>query len=283
MATPPLFRLPAGIEIDTSAGRLDVSYDGDVEIEHDLGHPIGTIRAGGDLTIKLPRVAGELVAGGTLRIQCPVDGGSLHGREVVLGRQPVVCTAISAEERITIGAASLTVDVIIAPEIVLDPKASGRVTIIESGNERGPTKIKGGFSLADFEDTFGQSAQFLSQRGVRPLPGRDPVTDNAAEDKTAEMAPDRVELLRAAAHDELHRRIEDSLRRIDACYGDDDAPPGLARLRHLVSARDVGALREGLDGVWNLVLRFHLEEGLQPHHQVTHAFRILHGIVHDAL
>jgi hypothetical protein len=200
----------------------------------------------------------------------------------VLGRQPVHCTAISADERIAIGPSVLTVDVIIAPEITLDPKASGRVTIIESANERGPTKIKGGFSLADFEDTFGSSAEFLAQRGVRPLPGRDPVTDVAPEDKTAEMTPDRVVALRTAAQEDVHRRIVEALRRIDACYGDDDTPPGLARLRHLVSARDVGALREGLDGVWNLVLGFHLEKGLQPHHQVTHAFRMLHGFVADA-
>jgi hypothetical protein len=102
------------------------------------------------------------------------------------------------------------------------------------------------------------------------------VTDSGADDKTAEMAPDRA-AVRSPAEDAMHLRIVDQLRRIDACYGD-DAPPGLLQLRGLVARADVTALRAGLDEVWNGVLGFHLEHGLQPHHQVTHAFRVLHGL-----
>jgi hypothetical protein len=91
------------------------------------------------------------------------------------------------------------------------------------------------------------------------------------------MALERLQE-RPPPRDPVQDRIVELLRRIDACYGD-DTPPGLAQLRALVARGDVAALRAGLDGAWNGVLGFHVEQGLQPHHQVTHAFRVLHGIV----
>jgi hypothetical protein len=264
----PVFRLPEGIRLDLAAGRIDIDYDGDVEIEHDLGLPLGTVRAGGDLTIKLGRVTGKLTAGGVLRVRGSVEATTLHAREVVLGRQPVRCRAITADQRITIGAADLTVDVILAPEIAIDAKASGRVTIIESANERGPTKIKGGFSLADFEDTFGQSVAFLAERGVRPLPGRDP----------SDRAPSASEAEREPADPELHRSLTDALARIAACY-DGGGPPEVEELRRLVDREDYEALRGGLGDAWNAVLGYHRQRGVRPHHQVSYAFNLLHGLM----
>jgi hypothetical protein len=264
----PVFRLPEGIRLDLTAGRVDIDYDGDVEIEHDLGLPLGSVRAGGDLTIKLPRVTGNLSAGGVLRVRGPVEGGTLHGREVVLGRQPVRCRAITADVRITIGAADLTVDVILAPEIAIDPKACGRVTVIESAHERGPTNIKGGFSLADFEDTFGQSVAFLAERGVRPLPGRDP----------ADRAPSAADAESEPADPELYRSLIDALARIAACY-DGGGPPEVEDLRRLVERQDYEGLRSGLGDAWNAVLGYHRQRGVRPHHQVSYAFNVLHGLV----
>ena len=80
MAQRSAFRLPEGVRLDLASGRLDLSYDGDVEIEDDLGRALGSIRAGGDLTISLAKVTGDLYCGGTLRIRGPVDAGSLHAR-----------------------------------------------------------------------------------------------------------------------------------------------------------------------------------------------------------
>ncbi|HHO54135.1 MAG TPA: hypothetical protein ENK18_25510, partial [Deltaproteobacteria bacterium] len=178
MSTRPRFILPTELKLKLTPEGIDIEYDGDVELEQDLGQSLHKVIASGDLTVKLQRVTGSLQCGGTLRIHGEIDAEHIHGREVVLGRQKVRCTSISANERITVGAASLTVDAIIAPEINLDPKASGRVTVIESDNDRGATKIKGGFSVSDYDDMFGNADEFLAQRGLQrlgeagPAPGR---------------------------------------------------------------------------------------------------------------
>jgi hypothetical protein len=287
MAHRPVFRLPEGCRIEVTPTHVDLTYEGDVEIEQELGRPFGTVRAGGDLTVKLAKVTGNLVAGGVLRVRGPVDGGTLHGREVVLGRQAVRCRAITADERITIGAADLVVDVILAPEIAIDAKATGRVTVIESANERGPTKIKGGFTLADFEDTFGRSVAFLAERGVRPLPGREPgahvpaAADAAAAPEpsaTNAESPSVVERAREPADPVFHRRLTDALGRIAACY-EGEGPPALRELRRLVDQQDYEGLRGGLGDAWNAVLGYHRQRGIRPHHQVTYAFNLLHGLV----
>ena len=169
MPKPAAFVLPSGLKLDLTGDTLNIEYDGDIRIEEDLGKPIGRVRAGGDLTIKLAKVTGDIEAAGEVHIQGEIDAVRIYGRTVVLGRQRAKATAITAQQTITIGASELRVDAIVAPEIRLDPKASGRVTVIESLNERGATKIKGGFSMADYDDMFGNAEDFLAERGISPL------------------------------------------------------------------------------------------------------------------
>lgn len=297
MAKRPTFTLPEGLKLDITSDRMSVEYDGDVEIEVDLGRKLGLVRSGGDLTVRLPAVSGDLFAAGALRIQGEIDGGALHGREIVLGRQSIKCKSISADERITIGPAIVHCDVIIAPEIVIDPKASGRVTVIESQNERGATKIKGGFTLADYEDMFGNSREFLAQRNLSPLgaPPREAEADLATPlpvgrddedvDDPLSLSLDDLEPLvdnsQAAKpnNDDLHQRLTDALGRITACYDGAELPPAVAELRNLVEHRDYDGLRQNITEVWNGLLGFHQKRGIRPHHSVTHAFNVIHGLV----
>lgn len=314
MAKRPAFILPEGLKLEIGSERIAIEYDGDVEIEVDLGRAIASLRAGGDLTLKLPKVTGDLVSGGVLRMMGDFDGGVLHGREIVLGRQSIKCRAISADERIVIGAANINCDVIIAPEINLDPKAQGRVTVIESLNERGATKIKGGFSLSDYEDMFGNSREFLAERGLAPLGTPKPAAAGSREGADTEItaaprnspAPqqrhaedtedplslslDDLEPLVDGRHpgaapepgddkDVLHQRLSDALGRITACYEGSDLPPAVAELRELVEHRDYDGLRQSITEVWNGLLGFHQKRGIRPHHQVTHAFNVIHGLV----
>jgi hypothetical protein len=169
MAKRSAFVLPDGLELELTDETISIRYDGDIRLDSTLGRDIGEIHAGGDVELKLDRVTGTICAGGTLTINSEIDATLLKGREVVLGRKRVKCRAISATERITIGAAKLTVECVIAPEINLDSKASGRVTVIESHNERGATKIRGGLALEDYDDMFGNAADFLAERGLPPL------------------------------------------------------------------------------------------------------------------
>jgi hypothetical protein len=324
MAKRPTFRFPPGLKLEITAESITLEYDGDVEIAQDLGRRFNLIRAGGDLTVNLPRVSGDLVAGGILRISGDVDGGgTLRGREVLLGRQNVRCRSIAADERITIGPATIAADVIIAHEINIDPKASGRVTVVESTNDRGATKIKGGFSLMDYEDMFGNSLDFLTQRGLTPLgakpperpqspqsappasepatsrnsgaepvmpPGRKPQKARGKDDEDVDdplsLSLDDLEPLveqHADPHrprdEELHQRLNEALDRITACYDGMELPPAVDQLRTLVELRDSDILRANITEVWNGLLSFHQKRGIRPHHQVTHAFNLIHVLV----
>lgn len=297
MPKRPTFVLPAGLELELTDAGVSIRYDGDVRIEDTGGRRLDEIHVGGDLDLKLAQVTGTLIAGGTLTITGDVEAEHIHGREVVLGRQKVRCRAISASQRITVGAADLTVDCIIAPEINLDPKASGRVTVIESHNERGATKIKGGFSLADYDDMFGNAGEFLAERGLEPLGEGGPPPPREVASVPPEPAPeeedvedplslslDDIEPLMEQAQaegafHELHIQLSDALERITSCYEGHDLPPAVAELQLLVQQRDYDALRSNITEVWNGLLGFHQKRGIRPHHQVTHAFNVIHGLV----
>lgn len=304
MSKRPVFTLPAtGLELEYSGNNLSIKFDGDLVIEQTLGKNLTRAEATGHLTVRLPKVNAELRAGGTLTVTGDIDGGKLHGKQVVLDRQNVKCASISALERIAIGPAKLQCDVIIAPEIVLDPKVSGRVTVVESMNEVGPTKIKGGFTLADYEDTFANSAEFLAERGLTRLEGRRAgsssetivpdqlpdedevvVEDEEPTDDPQSLSIEDMEPIAEAAPingEELHTKLADALGKIVTCYEGADLPPAISELKHLVEERDYAGLRQNITEVWNGLLGFHQKRGIRPHHQVTHAFNVIHGLVQE--
>ncbi len=312
------FVLPAGLSLDLEEASLHIRHDGDIVLRQDLGRPL-EVEAEGDLTVELPLTRGNLRAGGVLSISQDVDGGTLHGREVHLDQASIECRAISATERIVIGPAKLRVDVILAPHIEIDPAATGRVTVIESENERGPNKIKGGFTLQEYEELFGDPEAFLTERGVAPM-GEAPTASVPFESPGKETASSRPEPARAprdlaevvlpapeaepepepepeediddplslstddltplqADLDTLHDRLSEAVDRITACYEGKEVPPVVLQLQEMVEERDYPRLREDITDVWNGLLGYHQQRGIRPHHQVTHAFNVIHGLL----
>ncbi len=294
MSKRPVFTLPAtGLVMDLSGPDLTIEYDGDLVIEQTFGKTLKSARATGSLTVKLERVTGSLTAGGTLTVIGDIDADKLHGRQVVLDKQTIRARSISADERIALGPAKLTVDIIIAPEIIVDPKVSGRVTVIESLNDVGPTKIKGGFNLADYEDTLGNSDEFLSDRGLTRLEGRDrrdtptPVPEHTDEELVEDPLSLSVEDMEPLAeqppvvNEDLHRKLSEALVKIVGCYEGADLPPAISELRLLVDSKDYPGLRQSITEIWNGLLGYHQKRGIRPHHQVTHAFNVMHGLVQE--
>ena len=80
---------------------------------------------------------------------------------------------------------------------------------------------------------------------------------------------------------DLHERLSDALGRIISCYEGTDLPPAVTELQELVEQRDYDALRANITEVWNGLLGFHQKRGIRPHHQVTHAFNVIHGLVQE--
>lgn len=251
-----------GMKLDITADRITIVYDGDIEIEVDPGRTLDGIRTSGDLKVRLPAASGDLLSGGVLAVEGElIEGGVLHGREVVLERPIVKCRVISADDRIVIGPGEVVANAMIAPRIKLDANATGRVTVIESHNERGPSRIKGGLSLAEYEETFGNSEEFMATHGLERLP---PPTPESTE-------PDEEE--------ELHQKLSDALEKITACYDSKELPLPVEQLTALIESRDYDALRVNIDGVWNGLLKYHQNKKIRANHQVTHAFSLIHMLV----
>jgi len=169
MSHPPLILTPE-LELDLSDPHsLTLRYPGDVHLSQTFGRPLAGAQVGGDLHLDLPEVTGTCVAQGDIRTSSNIDAIRLTGRELHLSGEVIRARALSASERILIGPCTLKVDVIIAPVVHIHPEARGRVTVVECRNEVGPTKIRGEFTLQEYEENFGGAMEFLAGRGVGPL------------------------------------------------------------------------------------------------------------------
>jgi len=80
--------------------------------------------------------------------------------------------------------------------------------------------------------------------------------------------------------DTLFAPLTEALKRITSCY-DDELPPPVETLQTLIEARDYATLRSQITDVWTGLLGYHQQKGIRPHHQVTHAFNVIHGLVSE--
>ncbi len=219
---------------------------------------------------------------------------------------------------VTVGPIKITADILMAPEVQVDPKCSGKVTVIEARNEIGQHGIKGGLSIEDLQEMFGNSAQFLSERGLVPLSGQAPpetvvedsddeeaevevdhgdngvsdvadVADDAIVEDNDADAPDEIDLdepapppAPAGVDPAIHQEIVDTVARIEACYADTELPPAVMRLQGLVADRDYQAIRTSITEIWNELIKFHQQRGMRIQPQVTTTFNTINSIVRRA-
>jgi len=318
MAKNAAFILPAGIDLSMDGTTLSLRHDGDVILEQTMGHAIGEIHVTGDLTLSIPNTSGSISAEGSVTINGDLQATSIHGRTVHLTGKSVQATAISATEKVVIGDAKIKVDVICAPQVEIAAGASGRVTVIECSGEANFPRIKGGFSVAEYDEIFGGGEKFLSDRGVSPLGTAAPATKAASKPKKkaqpkAKAAPpepapeptpvmvdlddvddelEEIEVIEALAPDDasapngaamesMMPKLTEALDRITSCYEGSELPSAIEDLQAMVENRDYNQLRSQITEVWNGLLGFHQKRGIRPHHQVTHAFNVIHGLIQD--
>jgi hypothetical protein len=169
MTPPTPFILPTGLSLAIGGNSLVVRHSGDIVLEQSLGRRISRIESEGDMTLRFGPITGVLRCKGVLRCEGPVEAEEIRAGEVHLAAHSVTAHAIVADRCVVIDAAVLDVDVIVAPEVIIDPRATGRVRIIDCFNERPPLRVRGCLSLEEFEADFGGAAEFLAHRGVIPL------------------------------------------------------------------------------------------------------------------
>jgi len=354
MAKAEVFVLPAGILLHLDADGLSIEHAGDVVLNNDLGRTLKRISStSGNVTLNIDCTAGEIlapkgtvVANGRINarriaaasmvlkgattvedLDSPgsididgkqLDATNIRGGDVAIAAKLVKAKVVHGTSSVTVGPVKITADIVMAPEVQLDPKCTGKVTVIEARNEVGPNGIKGGLSLEDLEDAFGNSAQFLSERGLVPLSGSAPPARVAEEPddeeaevevdhgdngvgETADVEDEAMVEDDADVKDELdldepvppppapagvdpaiHQEIVDTVARIEACYADSELPPAVLRLQGLVADRDYQAIRTSITEIWNELIKFHQQRGMRIQPQVTTTFNTINSIVRRA-
>lgn len=347
MAKRDAFVIPAGLKLSSGADGITIENEGDIIIHSTLGQRLGRVRStGGDIVLHTDVEAGALEAAGQIVAHGAVRAGTLrgrgvvlngaaavdrvetegiaefhgasdikavHGESVVIDGPSLVGRVVEARRSIRIGKSRIEADILIAPSVVLDPSATGKVKVLESQNDIGPHAVRGCLRLADLKDMGGNAEAFLIERGLKPL-GSDPSAHPAPAAPAAAPAPVPVAVVapppapvppppvvpparpgRPLAEEQLDTQHDDEpeaapvdpvqaeitaiLDRIVACYDPANLPPSLADLRDWASRKDYVAMREGITGAWNQLLKFHAKHGLRMRPQVNNDFNMLNSIV----
>jgi len=173
----------------------DIEAGGSVSIQG--GNPRGDITAGGDISIRGDLKLGTLDAAGAISVVGAVEATRLSAGAVRVDGPSLKVKGVRASGEISVGKASLSVDILMAPTVNVTAETTGRVAVIEADNELGPNSLKGCFSLEEFAEFAGISAEdFLTARGLSEAPVAAPTSAPAAqapaavaEDTPAEEAP----------------------------------------------------------------------------------------------
>jgi hypothetical protein len=152
--------LTAGADVragDFNAGN-DVSVRGTLSARR--GTFAGSASITGGLNSDMLNVVGLVSAGGAVTV------GTVRAGDIAFTGESVTARGLQARNSIQIGPGRVQIDAIIAHEVRVDARTSGRATIIESQNDLGTNAVKGGFRLADYAEMFGDPAAYLADRGL---------------------------------------------------------------------------------------------------------------------
>jgi len=287
MDATPDFTIPEGATLTLENGLAHLKYPGSLHLHGSLGEAVGSIEVEGDLFVHVTDLSGtSLFASGHVEVLHALEANHVHGKTVRLSEGPVRCNSISADATMAIAALEIRVDALIAPHIDIDQGTSGRATVLECLNEVGSSKVKGCFSLEDYEDAFGQTDAFLSERGLsRPEPLAEEVSlpPHPSSQPVVAAPPPPIETIDvgniriAPARDP---RIDRAFKKIVDAYGD-EFPDVLTEMRSLIEAGAYHGLKDKINPIWESLLSYHQTAGIRPHHRVTHAFNLIHGLVQE--
>lgn len=132
---------------------------------------MGRIQAGGDILLRMDNIQGTIIAGGRLIINGNVDAEWLHGTEIHISRrvfQESVVRAkyITALKRIVICDTQLTSEMILAPKLEIDKKATGVVNVVDCHHKVDLPGIKGKIRLVEHQDAFGNIDTLVDSDGL---------------------------------------------------------------------------------------------------------------------
>lgn len=204
MAKQETLVIPAGLRFEVTPEGVSIEHDGDILLQGSPLPRLARVRSRtGDvivqadvdiLAIEAPEGCvsstavlrvGRLSAGqatlegevfaeivhveGALLFRGPVTATKLRGGAVSFEGPSVNVRSAEGEHSVHVGKTKIAADILIAPSVIIDAGATGRVKVLESLNDLGAHAVRGCLRLADLEDMGGNAAAFLAERGLKPL------------------------------------------------------------------------------------------------------------------
>ncbi len=169
---------------DLSGSSIEVG--GDLQVEGDL--IVDNASVSGQLQARSISVQGLEATGGvsaativgreSLSLGGDIRADRIDGGDLRIDEGDVNVRILAATRSVHLGAITIKSDIVMAPTVTMDASAGGRISVLESGTEPGTSRVKGCLSLEDLEELFGNSQQFLAERGLED-PGYGPRTASA--------------------------------------------------------------------------------------------------------
>jgi len=202
------FVIPAGVSLQLTDTGISIQHVGDIILQDSLGDTMNQVVSHeGSVTLsgsfELDRVSAPK---GTVRLEGTVNARSIDGQVVQLMTTRLEAKAVQGVQHIVLGASKVIADALVAPRIDIDAKASGRVPIIECHNEPGPNAIKGGFSIAEYDELVGNVESYLAERGIEPL---EPGGEDEEEEQEDDEEPSDVVIEAYAAEEAELEALEE--------------------------------------------------------------------------
>ena len=297
MANSGAFVLPAGVKLSLAGDTLSIENAGDIVIEGAPAQKLGSLTStGGDVVLALPgavRLQSIQAGAGKVTVSGKVQVDVITARDVDFPSGTLKVGVIKASGAVTLSGSKVEANVVVADTVTVDPGLKGRATAVQSNNELGPHKLKGGFSLSEFVDLMPNGAELLEEHDIA-VPEDDDDDDDDDDDEedeeedardgpdedTAadEVAPTPVEALAVVAEPSLDPEVADqvgeALEKIRAAY-EDDFPPPIERLGALIDDGDFEALKGEINTIWSDLLKHHQQTGLYISNTVTHMFQTI--------
>jgi hypothetical protein len=252
------FVLPPGVELSLDAGVLSIHNAGDIVIEGAPAGALGELRSReGDVTIATDAAVTvrSVLAAGKVTLRGRIEAGSVVGKDVDFDGGFLKVDVVNGGSSIRIAGDKLEAHVLVAPRVEISPAVKGRATAIQSDEEFGPHKLKGGFSLQEFVELVPDGAAMLKKHGVTPPAGAASSDDDAEEDAGPALAA--VEKPAGAApRASVPPAVADAVASIRSAY-EDEAPPPVALLGSMVSSGDLPGLKLQINTIYSDLVKYH--------------------------
>ncbi len=299
MSDSGAFVLPAGVRLSLDGDALSIENAGDIVIE---GAPAQTLRRlasdSGSVTLSPPTavsLSSISAPQGTVNISGKVTVDSIEAARVEFSSGTLKATVVKASESISVQGSRIEATVLVAPEVDIGANVKGSAMAVQSDNELGPHKLKGGFSLSEFATMMPNGEELLAEHDIEVPDEDDDDDDDDDEDEPDDEAegPPASDVetvpadeLPAAAADEVHELEEDdgvpdevrtgiaeALAKIQTAYDEGDTPPPIALLAQLVADDDFATLKVQINSMWSDLLKYHQKTGKYISNTVTHMFQ----------